>query len=161
MGKKPLSERERFLASVQKIPGGCWLWTQSLHPTGYGLFRCGSMSDGTRRRERAHRASYRLFVGPIPDGMDILHSCDVRRCVNPAHLRPGTAHENMQDARRKNRLAIGERHHGATLSDAEVADIKYGDMFGKPRTPRHAAKVYAISETVARKILNAYRWRHI
>ncbi len=96
------------------------------------------MTDGTRTRERAHCASYRMFVGPIPKGSHVLHSCDVRNCVNPAHLSIGDAKENMRQARVRGRLAIGEKHYAETVNAWDVVDIKYGDMFGKPRTVRNA-----------------------
>lgn len=88
----------RFWPKVQKGENDeCWLWTGAVQRDGYAHF-------GYRRRTlTASRFSYELAKGPIPAGMDILHSCDNPRCVNPAHLRPGTHLDNMQDKNAKGR----------------------------------------------------------
>jgi hypothetical protein len=64
---------------------------------GYGQFRF----EG--KILRAHRVAYELEVGPIPEGMKLLHSCDNRRCVKPQHLTPGTMAQNNADMNRKGR----------------------------------------------------------
>lgn len=89
--KRPVAER--FLEKVIKTDA-CWLWNGASGAgyQGYGTFWMDNAYW------RAHRAAYVLFVGPIPDGLQILHSCDNDRCVNPGHLRPGTQVENMDDA---------------------------------------------------------------
>lgn len=94
-GKPRLPLRERFMASVQvdADQSGCWLWTRRLHPTGYGYFST-RRPDGKWGPRRAHRVSYELFVGPIPDGLTIDHLCGVRHCVNPQHLNAVTQREN-------------------------------------------------------------------
>lgn len=89
--------RDRFLARVAATACGCWEW-QGWTAHGYGYFR---HDDGTDWR--AHRASYSLLVGPIPEGFCVLHSCDNRRCVNPEHLWVGTASDNMRDCVQKGR----------------------------------------------------------
>jgi len=79
----------RFLAKVNKTET-CWLWTAWVERNGYGRF----WLDG--RQHGAHRVSYELYVGPIPDGLEIDHLCRVRHCVNPAHLEVVTAAENVR-----------------------------------------------------------------
>ena len=91
----------RFWSKVKKTQD-CWIWTASRTDRGYGSFGL----DGKVRR--AHRVAYELAVGPIPDGMSILHACDNPPCVNPAHLRVGTQVQNMADE-----LVRGRNHNAA------------------------------------------------
>lgn len=86
----------RFMKKVKKSNNGCWLWTGA--KSRYGYFKsCG-------KSERAHRYSWILFRGDIPDGMFVLHKCDNPLCVNPDHLFLGTQTDNMRDAQTKGRL---------------------------------------------------------
>ena len=72
-------------------PDECWEWVGPLFPGGYGRVNY----NGTR--QGAHRVAYELTHGPIPPGMDILHSCDLRKCCNPKHLKVGTDQDNVRD----------------------------------------------------------------
>lgn len=77
----------------------CWLWTGRRNQHGYGLW-----TPTFRAKDlRAHRVSYELKVGPIPDGLFVCHRCDVRNCVNPIHLFVGTNTDNMLDKIQKGR----------------------------------------------------------
>ncbi|KKM63632.1 hypothetical protein LCGC14_1509480 [marine sediment metagenome] len=79
----------------------CWLWIKSLSDSGYGQFSVDGESIS------AHRYSWELHNGPIPDGLCVLHKCDVKPCVNPDHLFTGTNKDNSQDALKKGRLKLG------------------------------------------------------
>lgn len=81
---------------------GCWLWLGGLSPRGYGNKRLPK-SEGQRTRI-ASRVAYHIYKGPVPDGMFVCHTCDVRSCVNPDHLWLGTNSDNIRDARDKGRL---------------------------------------------------------
>ncbi len=83
----------------KKIASGCWLWTGATFASGYGQTR------RNYRERRAHRASWEVHRGPIPEGMCVLHKCDVKLCVNPDHLFLGTHAENMADMSRKGRVS--------------------------------------------------------
>jgi hypothetical protein len=100
------ADKERFLSKVRKPAGeGCWVWTaaktrsrvknSSVKP--YGVFRYEGVPQS------AHRASYKLFNGAIPPGMNVMHTCDEPTCVNPEHLKLGYQLENMADKIRKDR----------------------------------------------------------
>lgn len=91
---------ERFWDRIKRTQT-CWLW---IGPGG----RYGSLGFG--ENQMAHRFSWELHYGPIPEDLFVLHSCDTPRCVRPDHLFLGTQADNIADARRKGRLAVGNRH---------------------------------------------------
>lgn len=93
--------RERFEAKyIPVTESGCWIWEGA---TGGGDLRGRMKLPGTRRNEYAHRISWMLHRGPIPDDKAVLHRCDVGLCVNPYHLFLGTQIENIADRQRKGR----------------------------------------------------------
>lgn len=83
----------RFWSKVDQAagPDGCWHWKGATNSWGYGYFRVG------RHMLRAHRVAYTLTHGGITAGLYVLHSCDIRGCCNPAHLREGTQAENVKE----------------------------------------------------------------
>lgn len=83
-----MQHEARFLAKVDKS-GDCWLWTAKCNNRGYGMFGLNG------RMVTAHRVAHELWVGPIPEGLEIDHLCAVRSCVNPAHLEAVTHRENL------------------------------------------------------------------
>lgn len=105
-GPKPKPIEERFWAKVEKRANGCWEWTANKNNQGYGLIRTGSLSDGSRRMELAHRVSLKISGIHIPDGYDVDHLCKNTICVNPSHLEPVTTEENL---RRGNILLYHEK----------------------------------------------------
>ena len=116
---------QRFWQKVAKTEG-CWLWTSPWKKeSGYGLF----MVSRERKAVLAHRFAWELTHGSIPEGMHVLHHCDVRACVNPEHLYVGTHQDNMRDRTNRGRAshvsgAAGERHACARLTDAQVQEIR-------------------------------------
>lgn len=115
--------------------GSCWEWTGRRNKSGYGLtaIRGGS--------ELAHRAYWQLIVGKVPDGMYLLHSCDNKKCVNPAHLRVGTHAENMAEAKERNRMRPmrGDANGMAKISyeiaeeirkDTSSSNVSLGKKYG-------------------------------
>jgi hypothetical protein len=82
------NEAARFRSKYIVAPSGCWLWQSVLDKDGYGTFYF------RRKNRRAHRVGYYSTRGEIPAGMVIDHSCGVRHCVNPSHLRTQTPRQN-------------------------------------------------------------------
>lgn len=97
-GIKPTPLQDLFWPKVLKTET-CWLWTATLSNKGYG--KIGVCNP--RRVASAHRVAWELTHGPIPDGLWVLHKCDVRACVNPSHLFLGMAKDNTDDMNRKGR----------------------------------------------------------
>ncbi len=116
---------ERFWAKVRKGEG-CWLWVGAKQHNGYGYLHSGGHS--IRKPLRAHRVSWELHNGPIPDGLRVLHSCDTPCCVNPAHLFLGTQSDNMKDCAAKGRVC--------TVGKARLTHCKRGHEFTEANTYR-------------------------
>lgn len=91
-----MTVEERFMAKVCVAETGCWEWIASRRPDGYGQFQRNRRSPGGHRApDLAHRVSYELRVGPIPEGLELDHLCRNPSCVNPDHLEPVTRRENQ------------------------------------------------------------------
>jgi len=125
---------------------GCWLWTAGVFKDGYGKMEI------KYQYKRAHRISWMIFRGEIPDGMCVCHSCDTPLCVNPDHLFLGTRRENNQDAARKGRM----RCWMAKLTASQVLEIRSSSESGAD-----AARRYGVSKSTISDTRNGKRWRHV
>ena len=144
---------ERFWKKVDKSTlSGCWEWMAYKLPQGYGRFRVAG------RMQLAHRVSYELTHGPIPDGMFVCHRCDNRGCVNPDHLFLGTQADNLRDMREKGRAApvVGEAHGAARLTEADVLAIR-----ADTRTQAAIAADYGVTQPLVNKIKRRKTWAHV
>ena len=152
--RKPGPVKERFLKHVSFEPNsGCWLWTAGLlGKKGYGSFKYNRMQF------YAHRASYDMFCEPIPDGLLVLHKCDVRLCVNPDHLFLGTVKDNSDDMIRKGsgNHPKGERCPGSKLTEKDILEIRQSTEMQSVLAERY--KVTQVNISIIK--LNK-SWRHI
>jgi len=123
---------ESFWGNVDKSSiTECWNWNGCIlggARGGYGLFG-NKIWNGERL---AHRISWLLNYGEIPDGLCVLHKCDNRKCVNPEHLFLGTNYDNVLDRQRKGRghasRNVGMLNGMSTISDADVLLIRSVDL---------------------------------
>jgi hypothetical protein len=147
---------ERFWAKVDRSagPDGCWEWTAGRLPNGYGKIWVDGISDG------AHRVSWALAHGPIRDGLFVLHTCDNRPCVNPAHLYLGTQSDNIRDMDRRGRRPdqAGDRNPAAKLTWHDVGAIRRAWATGR-HTQQHLAELWGISQPRISRIVSGQGWR--
>lgn len=118
--------KERFETKFKKIKSGCWEWIAGSRGVGYGAIKVkGKTID-------AHRISYLIYRGEIPENLNVCHTCDNRKCVNPDHLFLGTHSDNMQDCSKKNRLSIQNPKVREKIKQAliELQGIKITDNRG-------------------------------
>lgn len=125
------------------------MWTARTNPKGYGY-----TSDNGKMRT-AHRASYEIFIGPIPDGDQVLHTCDTPSCVNPKHLFLGSNQDNVDDRVAKGRSARAacERNANAKLTPEQVEAIR-----SDPRSQRVIGEAYGVTQTNVSAIKRGVTW---
>lgn len=151
---KPLIDRFSTKYRVN-TENGCWEWTDAKLRDGYGQIGLGPRGAGFGR---AHRVSYELFCGPIPDGMLVCHRCDNRICVNPEHLFLGTSADNLADMTKKGRRArIG--HPGSTNPSAKLnAQDALAIRSTQNEHWRELAKRYGVGKTTIYGIRSGKLW---
>jgi len=178
-----MNTEEKFWLKVDKngpIPikfphlGPCWVWTAGRSDTGYGMFQ----DVDTKKRLNAHRYSWTLHNGPVPNGLYVLHHCDVRECVRPDHLFVGTQKQNIHDALEKGNLApqqetfkrlwrekwqgvrCGANIHCSKLTESDVREIK--KLYGSNGwTYDTLGEKFGISFGSVRDIIKGTSWSHV
>ena len=150
--------------------GACWIFTGFIDKHGYGLCRPGY----GKLHVRAHRFAWMLVNGPIPEGMCVLHKCDVRACVNPIHLELGTNRANVDDMLKKgrqrkgenhpakldpSRMARGERHGQSKMTAVKVIELRR--LLAAGLSLPKAAKRFGICEKTVMDIRARRIWKHV
>lgn len=175
--RSQLDVENQFWAYVNKnglshpIHGQCWEWTGSSTKGGYGQFR--GLGTGF-----AHRVSWVIHFGPVPEGKQVHHHCDNPCCVNPKHLWVGTQQDNIDDMYAKGRESHtgavgsrnisakhpeyrqGERNGRAKLTEKEVLWIreKYSQ---KELTQTKLATIFGVTQGLIGHIVRRIAWKHI
>lgn len=141
-----------FWSKVDKS-GDCWLWQRSKTRDGYGRVQFRG------RLHLAHRAVWILTYGEIPEGLNVLHRCDMPACCNPKHLFLGTQLDNNRDraAKGRNRDQNGEKHPRAILTEKDVLFIR-----GNPQIPIvKLARKYGVTLTCISYVRSRKNWKHV
>lgn len=131
----------------------CWEWQGHLHANGYGRL------TNRRKTQYAHRFMYKAFYGEIPEGFDVCHKCDNRKCVNPKHLFLGSRKDNMEDAQIKGRLQRGSDRYNAVLDEKKVRTARALKLAGVK--VKDIAKQMKVKPQTLGKAINRETWRHI
>ena len=144
--------RERFdFIGWDILDSGCWKWRGHLNDFGYGRI---TLDDGTY--SLVHRAAYILNHGSIPEGLWIRHRCDFGSCVNPDHLEPGTAQDNMDDQVARGRKAVGEQVSNSKLTAPQVIEMRRRRALGETLTS--LAKAFGITKGTVSSICRGRSW---
>lgn len=153
----------RFWGRVDKS-GDCWLWTGGTSSGGYGA---ATWPNG--QQTTAHRVSWEITYGPIPDGMQVLHRCDNPACVRPDHLFLGTQQDNMDDMIAKGRKPMGcavlhapqngESNNNAKLTEDVVRRIKQRLAEGAHQCD--VAREFGATKTNVWAIAHGKSWTHV
>lgn len=162
----------RFLSRITlENSAGCRLWTGPLNDNGYG------MTWWMGKHRKCNRVAWEVARGEIPNGLHVLHRCDVRSCCNPAHLFLGTHTDNMRDMTAKGRgnKQRGAMHHtrrtpghmprgsnngNSRLSESQVAEILIQHAANRPRQ-RDLARAYGVSQRLIGNIIHRRTWKHV
>lgn len=129
----------------------CWEWIAGKDHDGYGRFNIKPNKYG------AHRISWLLYYGEIPENMFVLHHCDNPACVNPLHLFLGNQQDNEDDKVRKNRQSHGEQHGRHKLTEKQVSEIRERYSNGSV-SYMQLAKEYGISKALVCFIISKKLW---
>lgn len=151
------SAEERFWRRVQKgNEKYCWLFNR-----GWGASktaRYAHIKDDSGATRAAHKFSYELHNGPVPEGLVVRHKCDNPWCVNPAHLELGTHADNIRDMDQRGRRVSkkGETHHNSKMTAEKVRAIR-----GSSETDAALAKRYGVGQPQINRIRNGRAWKHV
>jgi len=154
------SKVNKYGKTMNHMETPCWEWTASLR-SGYGQFTY------PQKQMFAHRFSWLVHCGEIPEGDHygttcVLHKCDNRKCVNPEHLFLGSNVDNIADKMSKGRhvVCVGEQCYNSKLSDSQVLEIRE-KYVPRKYTLLQIANDYDVDQSTIRAIIKRKAWRHI
>jgi len=147
----------KFWQRIQK-PVGCWLYDGAKETNGYGYLQ-SPLPDGPRFIT-AHKLAWILTNGPVPEGLHVLHKCDIRACCNPDHLYLGTDADNMADKVSRKRNYIGEDLHTAKLTEVQAREIIAITDRRKGQAIK-VAKRYGVKNGTISTIWRGDSWMHL
>lgn len=133
--------------------GSCWVWNGEKFHSGYGRIRIHW------KKYTLHRVVFELYVGPIPNGLCVLHKCDNKPCINPEHLFLGTKADNAHDRDRKGRTILHPENlipKTSKISRAQVIEIKNDN-----RKQKEIGVDYGLSQQQISRIKNDQTRRHL
>jgi len=151
----PENKIEFFLSKIDKNgSNGCWKWNGTKDKDGYGQLKVN------KKQYRAHRASWMIHYGEIPESMLVCHKCDNRECTNPNHLFIGSPSDNSEDMVFKNRSAKpkGELNNNSILTSIQVSQIM--DLLSNGMTAVDVAKKFNVCNSTIQNI-NHGSWSHV
>lgn len=166
-GPRPKPPEERFWKHVPSgAPDECWEWqgTRGPPPNHYGTIY---VSQNPMRYKKAHRLSWEIHHGPIPEGKNVLHHCDNPPCVNPAHLYTGTQADNARDraARGRGRETRpenrGEQSPVAKLTEVKVRAIIAALQEIPRRSQESIAQEFGVGQAHVSRIMHRRSWAHL
>lgn len=136
---------------ITTTQGDCTLIQGATNNSGYVMFRVGD------KHYLAHRVSYIVNIGPVPDGQVIRHTCDNRRCISPEHLLPGTTQQNADDMKARGRSNTGTRHWNSRLTEDQVINI-YKAAHLRTAMQKEIAAVYGVHPVTVSEIKRKVKW---
>lgn len=153
--------KQTFLSKIYKTDT-CWFWNGYTSKKGYGRFYF-------HKQYIAHRVSYELFKGPIPNGLLVCHKCDIRNCVNPDHLFLGTNQDNMTDMVKKGRSnhLYGIKNHQVKLTEVQVLEIRAKYKAPSSKNKRNGYSIHKLAEEynincqTIYAIISKRIWKHL
>jgi hypothetical protein len=154
--------KKTILARIKINPDtGCHEWTGSRNKVGYGRFSIVIRKMGIKKTWMAHRLSYFVFVGDIPDGLFVLHRCDNPCCVNVDHLFLGTHQDNMDDRTMKGRTnhLYGSKNPPSKLTEETVKSLRREKR--KRGFIKQKAEELGVNRSTIARALKGYLWQHV